>query len=71
MAPDHENLTFLTQGISYIEAGDYENARASFLSGEYQDTMSESEEFCIIEASSTIKTVFLYLLWLRTKLPIP
>lgn len=38
-------MSYYYRGLLYLRVGDYENARASFKSGEYQDTVSETETF--------------------------
>lgn len=43
--PYERAMAYYYRGLLYLRAGDYDNARASFRSGEYQDTVSEQEEF--------------------------
>jgi hypothetical protein len=43
--PYERAMAYYYRGVLYLAKGDYENARASFMSGEYQDTMSEKEEY--------------------------
>ncbi len=43
--PYERAMVFYYRGLLYLRAGDYDNARASFVAGEYQDTLSEAEEF--------------------------
>lgn len=43
--PYERAMAYYYRGLIYLMEGDYENARASFLSGEFQDTVSEREEF--------------------------
>lgn len=43
--PYERAMTFYYRGLLYLNAGDYQNARASFLTAEYQDTVAEKEEF--------------------------
>lgn len=43
--PYERAMAYYYRGILYLTQGDYENARAAFVAGEYQDTMSEKEEF--------------------------
>ncbi|GAA5078798.1 hypothetical protein [Lysobacter panacisoli] len=43
--PYERAMAYYYRGLLYLRAGDYQNARASFMSGEYQDTLSEVEEF--------------------------
>ncbi|WP_051362282.1 hypothetical protein [Solimonas soli] len=38
-------MTYYYRGLLYMAQGDYQNARASFRSGEYQDTVAEKEEY--------------------------
>jgi len=43
--PYERAMVYYYRGILYLRAGDYENARASFLAGEFQDSVSEAEEY--------------------------
>lgn len=43
--PYERAMAFYYRGLLYLRAGDYENARASFLEAQFQDTQSEKEEF--------------------------
>lgn len=43
--PYERAMAYYYRGLLYLRAGDYGNARASFVSAEYQDTVSEAEEF--------------------------
>ena len=43
--PYERSMAFYYRGLLYLREGDYENARASFKAAEFQDTMSEHEEF--------------------------
>jgi tetratricopeptide (TPR) repeat protein len=43
--PYERAMTYYYRGILYIRAGDYQNARASFLAAEWQSTLSESESY--------------------------
>lgn len=43
--PYERSMAFYYRGLLYLRAGDYENARASFLEAQFQDTQSEKEEF--------------------------
>ncbi|WP_417456691.1 hypothetical protein [Kordiimonas sp.] len=43
--PYERAMAYYYRGIVYLAEGDYENARAMFRSGEYQDTVSEAEDF--------------------------
>ncbi len=43
--PYERAMAYYYRGLLYLRAGDYGNARASFKSAEYQDTVSEYEEF--------------------------
>lgn len=43
--PYERSMAFYYRGLLYLRAGDYDNARASFKQGEYQDTVSEEEEY--------------------------
>jgi tetratricopeptide (TPR) repeat protein len=43
--PYERAMTYYYRGLLYMRAGDYENARASFLQGEWQTTVSETEEY--------------------------
>jgi hypothetical protein len=38
-------MTYYYRGILYLRAGDYQNARASFLAAEWQSTLSENEAY--------------------------
>jgi tetratricopeptide (TPR) repeat protein len=42
--PYERAMTYYYRGLLFMADGDYENARASFRSAEYQDTISNSEE---------------------------
>lgn len=41
--PYERAMAYLYRGLLYLREGDYENARASFLNGEFQDTVSDEE----------------------------
>jgi len=43
--PYERAMAYYYRGLLYLRVGDYGNARASFVSAEYQDTVSEAEEF--------------------------
>jgi hypothetical protein len=43
--PYERAMAYYYRGLLYLRAGDYENARASFIAGEFQDTLSEAEQF--------------------------
>lgn len=43
--PYERAMAYYYRGLLYMRAGDYDNARASFKSAEFQDTLSESETF--------------------------
>nr|WP_314444500.1 hypothetical protein [uncultured Sphingomonas sp.] len=43
--PYERAMAYYYRGLLYLRAGDYDNARAAFVAGEYQDTLSEAEEF--------------------------
>lgn len=43
--PYERSMTFYYRGLLYLRDGDYQNARAMFLSAERHDAMSEQEEF--------------------------
>jgi len=43
--PYERVMAYYYRGLLYLRAGDYQNARAAFVAGEFQDTMSEAEEF--------------------------
>ncbi len=43
--PYERAMAYYYRGLLFLREGDYGNARASFVSAEYQDTVSESEEF--------------------------
>lgn len=43
--PYERSMAYFYRGLLYLRAGDYDNARATFKAGEYQDTVSEAEEF--------------------------
>ncbi|WP_296717393.1 hypothetical protein [Erythrobacter sp.] len=43
--PYERAMAYYYRGLLYLRNGDYGNARASFVSAEYQDTVSEAEEF--------------------------
>ena len=38
-------MVFYYLGLSYLALGDYQNARASFKAGEYQDSLSQAEKY--------------------------
>jgi tetratricopeptide (TPR) repeat protein len=43
--PYERAMAYYYRGLLYLRAGDFSNARASFKSAEYQDTLSDSETF--------------------------
>lgn len=43
--PYERVMAYYYRGLLYLRAGDYQNARAAFMAGEFQDTLSEAEEF--------------------------
>lgn len=43
--PYERAMTYYYRGLLFMAEGDYENARASFRSGEYQDTISTDETY--------------------------
>ncbi len=43
--PYERAMAYYYRGLLYLKEGDFENARAVFRAGEYQDTVSESEDF--------------------------
>lgn len=43
--PYERAMTYYYRGLLFMADGDYENARASFRSAEYQDTISSAEEY--------------------------
>lgn len=43
--PYERAMVFYYLGLVYLAEGDFENARASFKSGEFQDTLSSEEEY--------------------------
>jgi tetratricopeptide (TPR) repeat protein len=43
--PYERAMTYYYRGVLYLRSGDYQNARASFLSAERQTTMSEAESY--------------------------
>ncbi|MBU6166271.1 MAG: hypothetical protein KGQ52_09060 [Alphaproteobacteria bacterium] len=43
--PYERAMAYYYRGLLYLRAGDYGNARASFKNAEFQDSVSESEEF--------------------------
>ncbi|MEX0299303.1 MAG: hypothetical protein AB3N28_09555 [Kordiimonas sp.] len=43
--PYERAMAYYYRGLLFLRAGDFENARAVFRAGEYQDTFSENEEF--------------------------
>lgn len=43
--PYERAMAYYYRGLLYLRKGDYDNARASFKTAEYQDTVSEAEEF--------------------------
>jgi tetratricopeptide (TPR) repeat protein len=43
--PYERSMAYYYRGLLYLRSGDYDNARASFKQGEYQDTVSEDEQF--------------------------
>ena len=43
--PYERAMAYYYRGLLYARAGDYQNARASFLAADYQDTVAEKEEY--------------------------
>ncbi len=43
--PYERAMAYYYRGLLFMRAGDFENARAVFRAGEYQDTFSDTEEF--------------------------
>lgn len=43
--PYERSMTYYYRGLLYIKDGDYQNARAAFLSAERHDTLSEQEKY--------------------------
>ncbi len=43
--PYERAMAYYYRGMLYLRAGDYENARASFLQAQYQSTIAEGEEY--------------------------
>ncbi|MBL8532245.1 MAG: hypothetical protein JNL33_00215 [Betaproteobacteria bacterium] len=43
--PYERAMAFYYRGLLYLRAGDYQNARASFLKADYQDTVAEKEAY--------------------------
>jgi tetratricopeptide (TPR) repeat protein len=43
--PYERAMTYYYRGILYLRAGDYQNARASFLAAEWQSTLSDNESY--------------------------
>ncbi|WAC64445.1 hypothetical protein OVA13_06685 [Pseudoxanthomonas sp. SL93] len=43
--PYERVMAYYYRGLLYLREGDYQNARAAFTAGEFQDTLSEAEEF--------------------------
>lgn len=43
--PYERAMAYLYRGLLYLRQGDYDNARATFLSGEFQDTVAENEVY--------------------------
>jgi len=43
--PYERAMAYYYRGLLYLRGGDYQNARASFLAADYQDTVAEKEEF--------------------------
>jgi tetratricopeptide (TPR) repeat protein len=43
--PYERAMTYFYRGVLYVRVGDYQNARASFLSAERQSTLSENEAY--------------------------
>ena len=43
--PFERAMVFYYLGLSYLALGDYQNARASFKAGEYQDSLSQAEKY--------------------------
>ncbi len=43
--PYERAMAYYYRGLLFLRTGDFENARASFIAGEYQDTVAEKEEY--------------------------
>ncbi|MGB1006978.1 MAG: hypothetical protein ACPGVX_07360, partial [Thalassobaculaceae bacterium] len=43
--PFERAMVFYYLGLSYLALGDYQNARASFKAGEYQDSLSQAKKY--------------------------
>lgn len=43
--PYERAMAFYYRGLLYLRAGDYQNARASFLKADFQDTVAEKEQY--------------------------
>lgn len=43
--PYERVMAYYYRGLLYLRTGDYDNARAAFTAGEFQDTLSEAEQF--------------------------
>jgi tetratricopeptide (TPR) repeat protein len=43
--PFERSMAYYYRGLLYMRSGDYDNARASFKQAEYQDTVSEDEQY--------------------------